>query len=78
MMATNREIQVQPSHAGCLTRSQWLDNKSRMMGDHHVRIYENLRLKCLGLLNKPNLNKQKTIKNEENYFRNNVAVFGNN
>jgi hypothetical protein len=35
---------------GCLTRSQWLNNKSRMMGDHHVRIYENLELKCSGLL----------------------------
>jgi hypothetical protein len=51
MMEANREVQVQPLHAGCLTRSQWLDNKSRMMGDHHVRIYENLGLRYPGLLN---------------------------
>ena len=60
-MGTNREVQVQPSHAGCLTRSQWLDNKSRMMGDHHVRIYENLGLRYPGLLNDLNITMKRNL-----------------
>lgn len=50
-MKTNKE-QIQPSHAGCLTRSQWLNNKSRVKGDLYARFCENLGLKCPVLLDK--------------------------